>query len=455
MIKIKSGFNFLKNNATDIVKGLFFVLLLVNIVLFSGYALNNNAYFRQFSNIYFLISTIILIFYFVLKLSFDKEENITSIIKRFILNKKTIYFLLLFFIYSFSFLIHMEFTKEGLSTLIINLCLLTFSFSFVNIICFDYFIKKFRIIFPIIALISLIVYVPSFFMDQPPYFFPFETSNDYYYNNFFFLCFQLLRSSTYRNCSIFWEPALFAVFINIGFLVEFFDKGKKPNLFSLIIYTLCLLTTFSTSGYIAFILVVFICLMRIDEDVLRKRFIIFFIIAAIIIVGAFFLSPSVKGKFANASVSFISRLYGPYVNLQVFVDRKLFGTGSLRESNYFYNKVIEMGLSSRIDTQVSTMGFFITAYGLLGLVPAFGVFMFLAINKKTSIFEKIYLSVFILIILNVEPLQLNLMIYILIFYIIDSDLVLTKNQYNFNLYSIVKEKIFSSSDDKNKTLAKN
>ena len=142
MIKIKSGFNFLKNNATDIVKGLFFVLLLVNIVLFSGYALNNNAYFRQFSNIYFLISTIILIFYFVLKLSFDKEENITSIIKRFILNKKTIYFLLLFFIYSFSFLIHMEFTKEGLSTLIINLCLLTFSFSFVNIICFDYFIKS-------------------------------------------------------------------------------------------------------------------------------------------------------------------------------------------------------------------------------------------------------------------------------------------------------------------------
>lgn len=446
-------FDFFKSKYQIIFKWFFSICLFLNIVFFSGYPLNNNYQFRQISNIYFIGCSIILIFYFVVNFSFGKEEKNKAILKKLFANRTTIFFCITLFVFILSFLIHKEFTKEGLATLAINICLIAFSYCFVNIISFDIFIKHFRKIFPIIALSSLIVFLPSLFLKQPPLFFTFETSNEYVYNNFFFITFQIVRGSN-RNCGIFWEPGLYAIFLNIAFCIEFFDKKSKPKIINLLLYVLCLFTTFSTSGYIAFIFVVMLCIGRCDDIVLRKRIIIVLIASAILIALSFFLIPSVKDKVFGSGVSLISRLYGPYVNAQVFHDGLFFGTGCLEESLYFNEKVAQLGFSSYIDSQVSSFGFFITAYGLFGFAPLICFFVFLFLNKRLSLFEKIIIALFTIIISNSEPLQLNLLIYVFLFYLIKPEVNLVTKTFDNSLLIICKNKIFYS-DDKNKTLARN
>lgn len=450
---MKLVFDFLKSKYQIIFRWVFFVCLLLSTVFFSGYPLNNNYQFRQVSNIFFIVCSLFLTIYFLLRIPFYKKEKITSILKRILTNRTTIFFCVFIFIFIFSFLIHKEFSKEGLATLAINICLLTFSYCFINIVSFDIFIKYFRKIFPIIALSSLIIFLPSLFLKQPPLFFTFETSNECVYNNFFFITFQIIRGSN-RNCGIFWEPGLYAIFLNIAFCIEFFDTKSKTKIVNLIIYALCLFTTFSTSGYIAFIFVIILCFSRCVDKALRNKIIIVLIASAILIALSFFLIPSVKDKVFGTGVSLISRLYGPYVNIQVFSDGLFFGTGCLDESLYFNEKVIQLGLSSYIDSQVSTFGYYITAYGLFGFIPLIIFFVFCFLNKRLSLLEKIVITLFVIIISNSEPLQLNLLIYVFLFYLIKPENNFTEAAFESNLLMIFKNKIFNS-DDKNKTLARN
>ena len=450
---MKSVFDFIKARYQRFFKIVFFVCLFLCLIVYSGFPLNNTPSFRRVSNIFFALCTVLLFLYFILSISFQKEETLKSIAKRFIKNKATIFFLGAAFVSIFSFLIHQEFSKEGISTLLVNLCLISFSYAFTNIISFHTFARYFRKIAPFICLASLIIYLPAVFLDRPPYFLAFETSNEYVYNNFFFLTFQIIRSSN-RNCGIFWEPGLHAIFLNIAILLEFYDETDKPKLLRLMIYVLSLLTTFSTSGFIIFLLILLPCLGRCEDKALRKKIIIALAISTALIIATFCFVPFMREKITSAGASMFSRLYGPIVNAQVFADGKIFGTGCLGESQYFYEKLNQLQLNSRIDSQVSTIGYFITAYGVFGCLLIIGCFVFFYLKHNFTIYEKLFFTLIFIAMLSVEPLNLNLLVFVFIFYLIGDRQSLIDSSSDNTLLSMIKNKLLNS-DSKNKTLAKN
>ena len=62
-----------------------------------------------------------------------------------------------------------------------------------------------------------------------------------------------LNSYLYRNTSIFTEGPMFNLWLIIALLVEFFMR-KKVSIIKIVLLTLTLLTTFSTTGFIALFL---------------------------------------------------------------------------------------------------------------------------------------------------------------------------------------------------------
>lgn len=64
-----------------------------------------------------------------------------------------------------------------------------------------------------------------------------------------------IHSPIIRTCGIFWEPGVFQMFINLAILFELFIENK-PRKAYLFVYCIALLSTFSTTGYIAFLWIV-------------------------------------------------------------------------------------------------------------------------------------------------------------------------------------------------------
>ena len=83
---------------------------------------------------------------------------------------------------------------------------------------------------------------------------------------------------TLRNSGFMWEPGAFAAMILIAMIILYIKKGfNKPLFRRYLIYSIALLTTLSTTGYIAFVL--FLLMLSIDVFKVRiLRGIIFFII---------------------------------------------------------------------------------------------------------------------------------------------------------------------------------
>ncbi|QUA54042.1 O-antigen ligase family protein [Aristaeella lactis] len=69
-----------------------------------------------------------------------------------------------------------------------------------------------------------------------------------------------IYSPMIRTFGIFWEPGVFQMFINLAILFELFVENRPRRVY-LIVYCIALLSTFSTTGYIAFLWIVLIYIL--------------------------------------------------------------------------------------------------------------------------------------------------------------------------------------------------
>ena len=113
----------------------------------------------------------------------------------------------------------------------------------------SYFVNSMTIL-SLIALVGYAIGLTKGFVYSLP---TFENINDvsYYDGGLFF---ALNSYSRGRNIGVFWEPGIFAIMITLALFFEIFDS-KKTNTLKLVIFALSLLTTYSTTGYFLFTLI--------------------------------------------------------------------------------------------------------------------------------------------------------------------------------------------------------
>jgi len=139
-----------------------------------------------------------------------------------------------------------------------------------------------------------------------------------------------------RNYGIFREPGVFQMFLIIGLLFQMFVL-IKPNIKVQILYIVALVTTFSTTGYIALIFVSILYLIKKNRSKGEKhsKAIVIICLSLIFIYLSLFTDfifkqeyGSVFGKFANNnSTSVVARLASVVVNLRLFLNSPIWGVG--------------------------------------------------------------------------------------------------------------------------------
>lgn len=145
-----------------------------------------------------------------------------------------------------------------------------------------------------------------------------------------------------RNCGMFWEPGAFQTFISLALLLEV--TNKKINPFHVVVYSGTIITTFSTTGYLA-LAFCFLLLFIAKFDNRKVRRTVF--VAALVGFALIFLfkdylfdhtTNSVFGKIVNffernefsdnsRMTSSSVRYYSVIKPFKVFLDNFFFGAG--------------------------------------------------------------------------------------------------------------------------------
>ncbi|MBK9284924.1 MAG: O-antigen ligase family protein [Sphingobacteriaceae bacterium] len=139
-----------------------------------------------------------------------------------------------------------------------------------------------------------------------------------------------------RNPGPFWEPGAFAVFLIIALLFNQIEEKKllkKKN----IVFTICLITTFSTAGYLAF----FIFLIFLNYDLIKRNVLYSFLLFGLITSTLFlyehipFLKEKIENNIDIADESTSSRFGSAQADLVYFSKSPFFGMGRAGAKNNF------------------------------------------------------------------------------------------------------------------------
>jgi hypothetical protein len=140
-------------------------------------------------------------------------------------------------------------------------------------------------------------------------------------------CFHDCVLEEFRNPGPFWEPGLFAVFLNLALL---FNLILEKKLFSAknIILMVALLTTLSTAGYIAFFLLIFFYLQT-NQSFLRRLMLALIILPLIVTLyfSLDFLSSKVEQNISLAGTTTSSRFGSASVDIADFASSPFIGWG--------------------------------------------------------------------------------------------------------------------------------
>lgn len=325
-----------------------------------------------------------------------------------------------FVLLSIFFLLSYIFNGENIR----NCIALLFSFLVSALICSKVSFRDFRnsyiYIMLVISSFSLVFYVIySIF----PFFDNINQVTLSYGKTFsnFYIYISDTTESFKRNQSLFWEPGAFQAYLNIAIAFELFSKS--PNFKRLNIFLLALITTFSTTGYIALLILIFAYAMfsnKVPNGKWLKVILIVFIIAFILVVIKFASHPSNpfmkivhfyneqewdgSGDITSASV----RFFAIVLPIQAFLEKPLFGYG--------YNGLTQYTLLFTNGMNTCTMINWFAIYGVFfGLMMFYGYYKLTSNICNNSLARKI-LFVFFFIVMMSENFAANAFFFLLCLY---------------------------------------
>lgn len=303
---------------------------------------------------------------------------------------------------------------------------------------FQVFIKAVSTVMCFIVIISLLFYSVMYFMGPPAPISMVNTSvsatNYYNYGLFFYP--QTYAETLSRNQAIFWEPGLFAGFCIMALCLEIAFR-EKPNIWKIIILVLGILTSGSSSGIILLVLIAVIAVERFLRNS-RLRVLVEFSIAISFLIALLLLPlaldylatafPGVFGKLVGDEVTTTTRLAAPLVNMSIFLQNPIFGSGIHGANEAFTSVKTVYG----IDSQTSTSTYLMAAFGIAGVVMNIVLLLALAKSRMINHAQKVFVIVLFIVLINMEPYQELAFLWILLFYFIGESTLEKERKPKFN-----------------------
>lgn len=206
----------------------------------------------------------------------------------------------------------------GFSKYISYILRFTMPFILIKIISFENFKNKYCNIVYWLSICSLILYFmliinPSFVNSLPKI----KDFSGRIFGNAGLYVYMIPIQNSYRNNSIFWEAGAFQVIVNLALFFNLFIsniKSKKKT----IIYSITIISTTSTIGYILLVLNVGIYILKNKKNKIIKYYIF---IAFILIVITSSFGDVIFDKFHDNNISYNRRTADIIVDINIATDK--------------------------------------------------------------------------------------------------------------------------------------
>lgn len=296
---------------------------------------------------------------------------------------------------------------------------LFFSFNVIQIVG-DQFADKWIRLIRFISIVSIVMFivqliVPALLFDMNDLFSIPERENS---NS---ILFNFMYLHQYRNCGPMWEPGVFAALLIITLFISEVYKKKLFTKYNFPII-LALLTTFSTTGYLALLVITVLHFIQEKSFSVSYYILLFIVIAAVAsfqiiddkITSQYYgLSDEIYGvdQASDEYKVSISRYASFVVDYDVFAERPWLGYGAdiltTNKNTYFQEYGENINRSSGIMSQL-------VRFGLVGLVVFFGA-MYKSFKSITSIKNSIGGIILLLLLLFSSPISYSTVILMLLF----------------------------------------
>lgn len=204
----------------------------------------------------------------------------------------------------------------------------------------------------------------------------------------------------FRNSSIFWEPGAYAVYLVFAIYFQLFQVKNKSNK-KILVFIIGLLTTFSTTGYIA-VSALFITLLVSSKksdlsNIIKFSFVMFLLsIIFVVIIGSDTLIYKILfEKIASGYSTSITR-YASIINgLQIAIDNPIYGVSPNNMAKYMeiYARKTTMFNFGGNSMNSNTVTYQFASYGIFfGAVFTYGTFSFFKVQS-----DKIFVTLFLFI----------------------------------------------------------
>jgi hypothetical protein len=326
--------------------------------------------------------------------------------------------LLLFFSAFFGMILYPILNNESFRLTFSIIVLFLCTFFVVKSINFSKFIFIYSNIIFAISIVSLFFFLSLNILNFE-FTFSLISTNIAQYRSYIF--FYQLVLDTSRNLGIFWEPGLFSSYLILALILNSFSiKFNFFYFFKTLVFSLTILTTFSTAGILLLPLFYTYLFLLSSRNNLSKVFLIFSVFILLlysdnIISLLVDLYPNIFGKLIFSSATLIDRFLSPIVHLNLFFQSPIFGLG------YYGSNLQYQFISSSfgVYSQTSTYGAFISSLGISGFFFIF-FFLFKVITiKNNNFFAYFFLSILFSLIFNKEPHEFLALSYVIIFYMIE------------------------------------
>ena len=309
---------------------------------------------------------------------------------------------------------------EELGSYIMAFYLCVDSFLLTQIIKLDRFISLFEKTVFFLALSSIITYFTFLIIPQMTSLFPLITNkSQLQFSNLLIATFPITEFNP-RNFSIFREPGVFSIYLSLSFVFYLFSK--EYNVYKFFVYLVCVYTTFSTTAYYVFgIILVMYLFSR------RTRFVNFATATLVFAVISLLYFEVITTTTSDDIIYLLNKPFSAYttssivrrasfeVNLEIFLEHFFFGLGP-EDAQVIFQSVASSRYDRDVFDNANTFMYFFATYGIVFGSVIIGGFVSFCSRLTNSMYLRLLSIIAVTVLFSSENMYRSFLPYLLTIY---------------------------------------